>query len=405
MTRAVSRHVVLVEPHWGGHQNAYLRLFALTLLEDGHRVTALCPQPEEPRAWLAAHHPRLVDRFRAATFTRPSPVPAGTRWPERAFAVKFWTETARAVAAAGVVDPDLVFLSWLDSYMHPALPGPAIDQLFPHRWSGLYFFPGEHRGTGSVRGLARQALSLGLPFRGRGCCGVAVLDEIAIAPLERRLAPRPAVVFPDLTDETEPTGSGLADEILQRAAGRRVIASVGALSKRKGIHELIQVCERSADHPWFFVLAGKLDVHGFADHAVRDIVRFIQRPPSNAFVHLQPVPDGNEFNALVAASDLLYCHYLNFPHSSNLLTKAALLRRPVLVTDGHCMAERVRRHRLGVAVPEGDLGAIERGIAQILSQPRANGRDFDGYFAQHATSALRQPFAQLLGGDARAGHN
>jgi glycosyltransferase involved in cell wall biosynthesis len=405
MTRDRSRHVVLVEPHWHGHHGTYMRHFSRVLLEQGHRVTALCPYPAEPTTYLAKAHPELAPRFQAFHFSRPSPVPAGTRWPERAFAVKFWTETARAIAANRVDSPDLVFLNWLDTYVHPYLPGVEIDRLFPHPWSGLYFFPGEHRGTSRHTGLARTLLTRGLPFRSRNCRGIAVLDEVAQTPLARQLAPRPAVVFPDLTDETTPAGSELATRVEAAARGRKVIACVGSLSKRKGIYELIRICEQSRERGWFFVFAGKLDLIDFDDRAVRDILRFVQRPPEQALVHLQIVPDGNDFNSLVAASDLLYCHYLAFPHSSNLLTKAALLRRPVLVSDRHCMAERVMRHRLGAGAAEGDLAAIERGLTDILAAPREAGRDFDGYLGQHLAACLQQPFNAILEHVSAAGRN
>jgi hypothetical protein len=390
------RNVVLVEPHWHGHHGTYMRHFSRTLLSEGHRVTALCPFPAEPTTWLRETEPEMADRFQAFHFSRPSPVAAGTRWPERAFAIRFWTETAKAIASHGVARPDLVFMNWLDTYVHPFLPGVEIDRLFPHPWAGLYFFPGEHRGTGSRTGVARTLLARGLPFRGRHCRGVAVLDEIAQAPLSRQLGGRPAVVFPDLTDEAMPSGSALARKVQAASRGRRVIACVGSLCKRKGISELVQICRRSAARDWFFVFAGKLDLVDFDDRAIRDILRFVQRPPANALVHLDIVPDGNEFNSLVAASDVLYCHYLAFPHSSNLLTKAALLRRPVLVSDRHCMAERVRKHRLGAGVEEGSLDAIEQGLVRLLGEPREDGRDFAGYLARHQADRLRHPFGQIL---------
>jgi glycosyltransferase involved in cell wall biosynthesis len=390
------KHVVLVEPHWHGHQGTYLRLYAQTLLEQGHRVTALCPYPEEVTAWVAATRPTLAACFKAAAFSRPSEVPAGTRWPELAFTVKFWKETARAVAAHVSDRPDLVFLSWLDTYVHPHLPGFAIDRIFRYPWSGLYFFPGEHRGTSRYHGASRALLKSGMPFRSRHCCGIGVLDEATQAPLARALAPRPVVVLPDLTDEAPPTGSELSNAVLRAAAGRRVIACVGSLARRKGVHELIRVCEQSAGRPWFFVFAGKLDTVDFSSREIRDILRFLQHPPANAFVHRKVVPDGNEFNSLVAASDLLYLHYLNFPHSSNLLTKATLLRRPVLVSDRHLMAERVARHRLGLAVREGDVEAITHGIARILEKPAGQGHDFSSYLSHHAASQLASPLARLV---------
>lgn len=390
-------HVVLVEPHWHGHQGTYLRGFSRVLLEQGHRVTALCPFPDDAAAAFAREATELQTRFRAAMFKRPAPVASGTRWPELVFARRFWRETAAAVRAQVGSPPDLVYLSWLDTYIHPFLPGWRIDALFPYPWSGMYFYPGEHRRVGGRTPLARWLLSRGVPFRGRRCRALALLDEAALPTLRRRLAPRPVVLFPDLTDETPPTGSELSRQVAAAARGRRVIACLGSLSRRKGIYELMQVCRQASALPWFFVFAGKLDTVGFTDRQLRDILRFLQDRPENAFVHLQVVADGNEFNSLASAADVLYCHYLDFPHSSNLLTKAALLERPVLVSDGYCMAERVRRHRLGAAVAEGDVAAIAAGLRAVLAEPRVEGRDFSGYLERHTVAAVNKSWAELLG--------
>ena len=72
-------------------------------------------------------------------------------------------------------------------------------------------------------------------------------------------------------------------------------------------------------------------------------------------------------------SDVIYASYEKFYHSSNLLTKAAFFRKPILVSTGFCMAERVHAYRLGASVPEGD---VERGLVAIHSL--LNGKTIDG---------------------------
>lgn len=386
----------MVEPHWHGHQATYLRAGVRSLLRSGHRVTAFCPFPEIPLKWLDESYPELCANFAAFRFLRPSPVAPGTPWPGRAFVIKFWRETAQAIGEQNLGHIDLVYLSWMDTYVHPFLPGWMIDRHFPYRWTGLYFWPGEYRNAPHLSRMERWLLSSGFPFRSKKCVGVGLLDEQAQQSLDHALRGRPVVLFPDVVDETPDGKAILGPKLKAAATGRKVVACIGSLSKRKGMLELMRICQQTAAKDWFFAFTGHLDLVDFDDQSLREILRFLNHPPPNVWMHLHPVADVLEFDSLVLASDVLYCHYLEFRHSSNLLTKAAVHRRPVLVSDGYCMAERVRRHHLGVVVREGDPHAILRGLESLLNDPNTEGRDFDGYAKLHAVERLDAAFEALL---------
>ncbi len=48
-----------------------------------------------------------------------------------------------------------------------------------------------------------------------------------------------------------------------------------------------------------------------------------------------------------------------------MLTKAAVFKKPVVVSDGFLMAERVRVYRMGENVPEGDVSAFHSELLLI----------------------------------------
>jgi glycosyltransferase involved in cell wall biosynthesis len=97
---------------------------------------------------------------------------------------------------------------------------------------------------------------------------------------------------------------------------------------------------------------------------------------------------------------VVFAAYRNFPNSSNVLTKAAIFERPVLVSDGYLMAERVREFQLGEVVPEGDVEAIVQTLERMLApgyyaELRQRARWAD-YREAHSTARLKKAMADLL---------
>jgi len=378
----------LVDGIWTGHHPTYVKLFAATFLELGYGVTVLCPRPDEVAAWIGVQRPGDLDRFRAFTYVDPEFHP---RLPGLLRAAGRWRLTAAAVKRAGSgVLPDLVFFAHLDAYFAARLPGWLVDRLFPARWSGLYFGPERLRAP--QHGAVRRDGALGAA----GCRSVALLDEGVAACLARELGGRPVVPFPDVADLSPPDRSyPLRQEMTSRAAGRRIVGLFGCIDKRKGTLTLLETAEQLANEPFFFVLAGVFYRQTFSSEELARLDRFVASRPENCLLHFGFIPDEAAFNALVEGCDIIYAAYHDFRHSSNLLTKAAFFRKPVIVSDGYCMAERVRRHNLGEVVADEGVSACIDAI-----RAAAGGRhwepDADGYLQQHSLEALKQAAAELL---------
>jgi hypothetical protein len=88
-------------------------------------------------------------------------------------------------------------------------------------------------------------------------------------------------------------------------------------------------------------------------------------PPENVFAHLKFVEDEREFTSLMGLADIIYAVYDNFPYSSNMLSKAANLEKPLIVSDGYEMGRRVKKYGLGVTVPEGNVDAILAAFSEV----------------------------------------
>jgi glycosyltransferase involved in cell wall biosynthesis len=93
--------------------------------------------------------------------------------------------------------------------------------------------------------------------------------------------------------------------------------------------------------------------------------------------------------------------YLDFPHSSGILGKAAEFEKPIIVSNKYCMGERVSKYEIGLTVDENDTDALYQAICQLttIQQQESNFNlrfDFATYRQVHSHSQLQQSFATLL---------
>ena len=105
-------------------------------------------------------------------------------------------------------------------------------------------------------------------------------------------------------------------------------------------------------------------------------------------------------NGIYAVSDVVVAAYRAFPNSSNALTKAAVFERPIVVSEGYLMAERVRKYRLGEVVPEGDVGALVGAIKKMVKPEYGNHlrsqARWEDYRQAHSVERLNEAFRKVI---------
>lgn len=399
--------IYLVDGFDDGHHLTHLRNYAVQLLDMGHRLVELLPNPDALQVWFKMERPRAESRLRLLPYTHPQPVSPSWRLRNVIRPARTWAMAAsavhQAVAQTGWA-PDLVFFNWLDSYVvgvSPLVP-PWLPFIFPYRWSGVFFHPWHLRiPDGPTRGESVAAESV---LRSRGCIGVAVLDGGIASELERRIA-KPVVTFPDETDSTLPSQpSELARRVREIAAGRRIVGLLGVLSSRKGVSSLLAAAHCARGRPWMFVIAGVLNDSERATYAPEElkvIDAAIAGAYRNVWVHPARIADEREFNALVQVCDVLYAAYELFAHSSGIVTKAGFFEKPVLVSRGYCMAEVVNRYRMGLAIDPGNPATVRDAIDLLLDRDASERRigvpDYARFQKDHGPEALGPAFDRLLG--------
>lgn len=394
----VSPAIVLIDPLGGGHRPAYLERLCVVLLRAGRTVSAVTPDADALARRVAETGAEPGGRFRAYEY---SDVPSGGHgriW-RTVDTARRWARAAQHVRRAGGdlggTAPEVLF-AWMDTYVYPRLPPRLVDRLFPFRWSGIYFHPRAFR-LNDPEGRRRWPTPT--VFRARQCRGIGVLDA-GVADALSTACGKPVIHVPDAADDAAPDRDDpVAGEIRRRAAGRVVVGLVGALAARKGIRTLLQVADRVAPEEWLFVLVGDLVEKTFEPRELPRLREIASNGEKGIYAHFGRIAGEARFNAVIEACDVLFAAYERFPHSSNLLAKAALFEKPVVVSRGHYMDEQVRRYHLGAVIDEGDATQCVQALEAIRKDLGAGGTaayGFDAYLGDHSQERFEQAIVQLV---------
>jgi hypothetical protein len=231
----------------------------------------------------------------------------------------------------------------------------------------------------------------------RQCRGVAVLDESCVAEL-RSIAPH--LVFttlPDVADDSLPaSGSGLSDELERRAGGRKIVGLLGHLSEAKNLSLFLDLATAPRNRDLFFLLAGQYEPLSVSPAVRTRLAAAASGSWQNVWALPNRIAAESEFNMLLRRVDVLFAVYRDFTRSSNILSKAALLRRPIVVASGYCMAERVELYRLGLVASPDDPAECESALRQLL-RVGGLGADYEAYARDFSLSAFETRLVGFLG--------
>lgn len=410
-----NKTVALVDPLWTGHHPMYFSQFTATFMRLGAFVIGLCPEPAEAlqaarTAAVAsvADFDRRVSMHHLASGKRSwfrgrfegDPLRTFQRWKRAADAL-FEAEqsTGRQV--------DLVFFPYLDSYLR-FLPFPSVPGLTLNRpWSGLYLRNHHHGEKPSLKASLRLLAKGDALMRCPLSRGIGVLDERFIAPLERRTG-KAVHAFPDVTDSALPARPyALAEEILRKADGRKIIGLIG-LERRKGMLNLLRVAEKARELrlPWYFACTGRFERGEYSAEEQSLLDGIARRVAAGEIdnVHFNPasgrIPEEADFNSIFTTFDVAWAAYEGFEGSSGTLGKAAAFEIPCIATAGECIGHRVEGYRTGLTIPEGNSERALEAIRRILDRRDWDDRPLQGDYARfrddHGIARLEALLGALL---------
>ena len=277
------------------------------------------------------------------------------------------------------LDEYRLLFTYIDEFLGAYIEPSYVDAMFPETWTCLYIWAERLSwSNGRARGFSRERV-----FSAKSCVGVGVLDETASNILEEAINPNKMITFPDVVDSTPPNDyDPIAKSIRNRANGRKVIGLVGQLTPRKGLVQFRWLMQNADPNKFFFAMVGECTPLQF-DPLTRSWLEQEITEKDNLFRSLQRIPDDAAFNAICDSCDILWAVYPNFAGSSNVLGKAALLEKPVLVASGAGlkMEALVREWSLGRSVPPDKLSEILQHLDSLIEdlECRRDSFDFKGY--------------------------
>lgn len=378
------RSVAVFDYNWSGHIPAYHRLIVESLLRSGWEVTSLCGLPAEIVDHVSRRAPDDAPRLHAPVVAGLGRPPARARvldilrripggfslWTRirtnphmrRRHALARWRACRDALAALPSL-PRLALLPYLDDMLEPELSLAGVR--FPVPWMGLHVSASDLRES-AVAPAMRARLRM---LREPSCRGILLLDGKITEWVQHEAPGRIVAVLPDIADTTVASDFPLLHEIRRRAAGRPIISLLGHLSEAKNIRLFLHLAQVISPNRAFFLLAGQFEPLGVAPDLQQRIAEAAAGRKTNLWAIPDRIASEAEFNRLFCESAVIFAVYREFTRSSNILSKAAFFRRPVLVAGGYCMGERATDYRLGLALDQPEPAAAEQALQHLLHDP------------------------------------
>ena len=267
-------------------------------------------------------------------------------------------------------------------------------------WIGHYVHALSYRRPGCVHAVTGRVPSPGKMFGGSLCRGITTLDE-GIAEQASSDIGKPVVAVPELMDvrpATTPNDRNLGEQLKRFAAGRPIVGLFGYLQKSKGIMTFLEAARLPGAADVCFAVGGGVEwPRGDGEAAL--IQAAVAECP-NVWSHLARIPSELSLNHLLSSCDVIAASYVDFPHSSGIQSKAAAFGKPIIVSDGYLMAERVRHFRMGEIVPQEDAGAFLDAVLRITGtaggwagQQNPLWRE---YGSEHSFERMKSSLAELV---------
>ncbi|AFZ44037.1 glycosyl transferase group 1 [Halothece sp. PCC 7418] len=293
-------------------------------------------------------------------------------------------------------------IMYFDPYQLPL----ALGAKPPCRFSGIYFrptlhyskFPNYVQTWKSQLQQWREKWLLRKTLQNSRLQTLFTLDPFAVqainqfCPQQKVIHLSDPVVIPDSTRFE----SNHLRETLGVESGRKVFLLFGALTRRKGIYQLLEavhllpssLCEKLCLA--FVGKASPKEQNKLQAHiaALRE-VQPVQVIETYKFICEQQVP------VYFQMADVVLAIYQQHVGMSGILLLAAAAQKPVLSSDYGLMGEMTRRHQLGLVVDSTQPQEIVKGLALFLLESPAQEWDCN-QMKQFAAQNSPQRFAQTI---------
>lgn len=381
----VDKHIKIVKRNeiilidistWKGHHAIYFKRILRSLIEQNYFVHAACEDNIELTKWIKSMDEQncsildvklsLVEKF---FFKSLSILDRIIRLLFKNSPYQF-SSVASILFARNLlrkIGKDIpVFFADADTSL-PAIPYWFAKLLMPSRWMTLVIQPSYKSSISWGRQKSRQRFVAEKLFALSSCKAVLVLHPIYLKFYESRFPVKKFLALPEITDVTIGKEYEIPEKIYHLAAGRKIISITGALLPKRNLKLFLEAAQKLDPDKYFILAIGHLPSELYTVVETQLIQELSLSISKNSYLRFDYyISEEGEFNQLLSMSDIIYLQYRNHSFSSNILTKAIYLRKPVIIADNFIMKKVLKEYQWGYVVPE-EPHQIARSIASISS--------------------------------------
>lgn len=381
------RTILLFEPRVEGHHVMWLALLIEIMVEAGHRVIIAADLNDG----------RTLDRLK--DYEKPL-ILEQTFLPvyEKDGSVRGGSMLEALLLVYRQCQPDAVFVNSLDEFgsklLRKAMFGRNPLAEISCGLSGVYHRPRFLEPERSLRNLTKQLGFARLDKRGF-FKHIFLLDGDLVETEQARQRYR--AQFHLVLEPAEGTfhvDKAKAREELDLPADAPVLLHYGVGAKRKGLQLLLEALGLlPAEMPFHLIAAGRQPEDAAWLEPLEKLAATGKATVLNRYISTR------EEELCFCASDLITLPYLSHYGAANILSKAALARRPVIASDHHLLGRRVRQQHLGVTFKDRDAVDLSVKFTQLLPRREAWEHQFDDHLAAYAemvsVARFRETFSRV----------
>ena len=295
-------------------------------------------------------------------------------------------------------------LMYFDTAQVPFIFGPPS----PCQVSGIYFRPTlhYHRFQGFQPGLKgriqalRERFNLSRVLRHAKLDHLFCLDPFISDYLKENWQVDKAVTLADpvKVDDLPEAEVNRLKQSLGVLSGRQVFLMFGALTRRKGIDQVLDALSRLSplqSQQICLLMAGSLGADAADNARLKSRLATLNATSLAQVILVDRFITDDKVQAYFGVADIVLATYQQHVGMSGILNRAALAGKPVICSDYGLMGELTRRFQLGLAIDASDPESIAQAMVHCLDQPPTSLADPEQMqaFGEHSSA---EKFAQVI---------
>jgi glycosyltransferase involved in cell wall biosynthesis len=348
---------------WKGHHEVYFKNILLALLDNNYIVYAACQDNPALSQWISdrgitnchvleaslSTSDKLIFKILAAIDSVLQKLPLEILFRYSSISTLLFIK--KYLQQIGAEVP--VFFAHSDSAI-PYAPAWFARWFLPKSWIAFTIQPSYQSDISLGKYRNRQYFIAEKLYDLPSCKAVISLHSIYQKFFEKRFARDKFLVFPELVDVRTGEDSILVNKIQDLADGRKIISIVGSLLPKRNLKLFLESAQKLDPCEYFILVVGNFPKEYYSAPEITAIEALVSTfSPENAWIDLECyIPTEAEFNRLLEISDVIYVQYKEHNCSSNILSKAMKLRKPIIVNGGYLMAKVVKTYNWQAVVAE-----------------------------------------------------